>query len=71
MRLNWIAQNPSTHLVPEKKTYHDHNSSVYVGPEVADLAGRHNTREAGTMKQMQSVFALTVGRKITFNDLVF
>lgn len=48
--------------------YH-HISAKHLDRYVAEFAGRHNVREADTMKQMEAVVTLMVGKRIMYRDL--
>ncbi len=45
-------------------------SAKHLQRYVDEFAGRHNIREAGTMKQMQKVVARMVGKRIMYRDLI-
>ncbi len=56
-----------------KRGYHGvyhHISAKHLNRYVAEFAGRHNMRESDTIRQMETVVALMVGKRIMYRDLV-
>ena len=45
-------------------------SAKHLQRYVDEFAGRHNIREAGTMKQMQEVVTRMVGKRLMYRDLI-